>query len=177
MSRVLLIAILCPGWHAGRANADVPQADRVFLSGRLIHYEELKQQRLPLRGGMSAALAALDYEDGELPLVYIQDLNADGASDYLLGSPHGRLCGTAGCPYMLADGESFEIIGEFFRTIAVLAGRVATYPVIQTLSKRDITTTNLDTFVFDGRMYRLVSHALVESRGLEEWHGNLRADP
>ena len=160
--------------HATPAYADSTDAPSP-LSGTLIRYENLEPLRLSFEGDVIVEMAALEYIDGELPLVHVDDFNGDGVSDYLMGTPEWRLCGTAGCPYVLLDGESLEKVGDFFGTVAVLVVRVNGSPVIQTISKRNVDTTNLHTFVFDGESYRIVSYALLESAGVEAWHRGLDA--
>lgn len=160
----------------GSARADNPPTELASATSKLIRYDDLKHKRLPQAGDVPAALSALDYEKTERPFAYVEDFNGDGVADFLLGTPNHRLCGTAGCPYLLIEGRSLKIIGDFFGTIAVLKRRTNGFPVIQTVAKRDLAATNLHTFVFDGRAYRLVSHSLLEARGLEEWHRNLITD-
>lgn len=173
----LLLPVVLFGLCSGPTSADSSQGNLASLRGKLIRYEELKSERLRHSGDIATALSALDYEENELPFVYVEDFDGDGASDYLMGTPNARLCGTAGCPYLLIDGRSSKIIGDFFGTVAVLKNRINQFPVIQAVSKRDIEVTNLQTFVFDGREYRLVSHSLLETHGIAEWHRSLKGDP
>jgi hypothetical protein len=100
-------------------------------------------------------MTVLDYEVGELPYVFVKDLNHDGAGYYLLTTPNSRLCGTGGCPYILIDGKSMKQIGDFFGAVAIFENSINHYPVIQTVSKQAIDTTHLNSFVFDGESYRL----------------------
>jgi len=132
-----------------------------------------RHRQLPSKGDVDRALSDLDYGD-ELPLVYAIDLNGDGRPELLLASPGARLCGNAGCPYVLLAAGTFRKIGEFFGQLAVLDERINGHRVIQTFSRVIADTTNLDTYVFDGRAYRLVSHVIVEQCGLEQWGRRMR---
>jgi len=162
-----LLAVICCAMAAPLSGG--AQGGVTSLSGRLIRYEDLEQEAIPIGGSLEAAMVSLDYDVDEMPLVYSEDFDGDGVPDYLMGSPEGRLCGTAGCPYVFIDGASLDTLGEFFGTVAVLDGKVNQFPVIQTVSRRDFETTNLNTFVFDGEVYRLVSHALLGSAGTDAW--------
>ncbi len=175
-SILLLSTVLLLGSHVRSVIVEQSIEESMSMAGKLIRYEELKHQSLPLSGEIHAALSSLDYAENELPFIYINDLNGDGSSDYLLGSSKRSLCSTAGCPYLLLDGSSLKIIGDFFGTVAVLNRQIHQFPVIQTLSGRDITATNLHTFVFDGKTYRLVCYALLESQGIDEWYRGLNSE-
>ena len=170
---ILLLTVVLFGSRSDLASAGSSEADTASLKGKLIRYDELKHQRVRQDGDVPAALTALDYEKDELPFVHVEDFNGDGVSDFMLGTPNGRLCGTAGCPYSLIDGRSLKNIGDFFGTVAVLKKRINRFPVVQTVSRRDVAATNLHTFVYDGRTYRVVSHALLDARGIVEWHRSL----
>jgi hypothetical protein len=134
-----------------------------------------KSPVLSLQGDVGDALARLDFGEA-LPLVYSVDLNGDGEAELLLTTPDGKLCGNAGCPYILLAGKTMKQIGEFFGHLAILDERVNGYRIIQSYSRYRVYSSSLDTYVFDGGMYRPVSHALVDACGLEQWSRRLRGD-
>lgn len=133
-----------------------------------------ERMELPARGDVGDALTRLDVED--IPLVYPIDLNGDGRPELLLASPEGRLCGNAGCPYYLLDQRTMKRLGEFFGHLYVLDERVHGYRIIQSVSRRLVRASSIDTYVFDGKAYRLVSHAIVDACGLEQWGRRMRYD-
>lgn len=133
-----------------------------------------KRMELPAGGDVGDALAQLDVED--VPLVYSIDLNGDGRPELLLTTPESRLCGNAGCPYRLLDRRTMKQLGEFFGHLYVLDERVHGYRIIQSVSRRLVGASNLDTYVFDGKAYRLVSHAILDPCGLEQWGRRMRYD-
>lgn len=155
---------------------EIQRANNIYR-GKLVLWEDLKPQRITLAGDAPKSLASLEYDGGQLPYVYADDLNKDGYKDYFLGSHQGKLCGTAGCPYTLLDGKSLRVLGEFFGNIAILDNKINAFPVIQILSKRDIIRTNLQTFVYDGQSYREVSYALLEESGVNQWRRHLLGLP
>ena len=112
----------------------------------------------------------LGYRDNQFPDSYVSDLNGDGLPDYLIAA-HPVLCGTGGCPYLLVDGKNRKAIGEFFGTIAILNLKINGYPVIQAVSKQDLAT-----YVFDGKVYRLVALSLLEEQGMAAWKESLRQE-
>jgi hypothetical protein len=143
------------------------RGDEQILPGELIPLSGGSRQKLPDKGDVSDALEQLDVDD--LASVYRVDLNADGVAEYLLTDPDGRSCGNAGCPYQLLDPRTLRRIGAFLGHIALLDERVNGYRIIQTYSRLRFDASNLDTYVFDGLSYRLVSHAIVDHCGLEQW--------
>lgn len=132
-----------------------------------------KRLRLPSKGDVDDALSRLDNGDEE-PLVYAVDLNADGHDELLLTTENERLCGNAGCPYLLLDPKSFRQIGEFFGHLAILDERVNAYRIIQSYSRYRTDTSSLDTYVFHRGAYRRVAHSLVDACGLEQWRRGMR---
>ena len=151
------------------SSAELQEASKQF-----IRYELFSSHDLPINQAVSDAMAALDYWEEELPFVYHIDLNQDGNDEIFLGSPEYRLCGTAGCPYFLVDGDRRELIGEFFGTLVLTENYVNNYPVIQAISRLDIEFTNLHTYVYDAGIYKIVSHAILGSKGMDEWTKDLR---
>jgi len=132
-----------------------------------------KRRDLPLKGDVDDTLSRLDSND-QGPLVYAIDLNRDDRDELLLTAPDGRLCGNAGCPYILLDPKTLKRIGEFFGHLAILDGRVNGYRIIQSYSRYRVGATSLDTHVFERGAYRLVSRAIVDSCGLELWGRSMR---
>jgi len=173
------VAITCfcafakPALAAG--DCDELRGDERILPGEFIphHGSAWTSLDLPLKGDVDDALGRLDYRD-ELPLVYSVDINGDGRSELLLTAPDGRLCGNAGCPYVLLAPRTMKRIGEFFGNLALLDERVNGYRVIQSWSRYRVYDSILDTFVFDRGAYRLVSHAIVDACGIEQWQRRMR---
>ncbi len=147
------------------------RGDENILPGELLG-KTWKKMELPDKGEVNAALAQLDEQD--TPHVQRIDLNGDGRPELLLTSSGGRLCGNAGCPYQLLAAQSFKRIGEFFGHLAILDERVNGYRIIQNFSRYLSSLTSLDTYVFDGKTYRLVAHAIVDQCGLEQWSRRMR---
>lgn len=147
--------------------------DERHLAGELLG-KAWKSPKLPSKGDVEDALVRLDSLD-EGPQVLYLDLSGDGRAELILTPPNGRLCGNAGCPYIVLDPVSFRRIGEFFGHLAILDVRVNGYRTIQSFSRYRVGATGLDTFVFDRGAYRLVSHALVDSCGLEQWQRRMRS--
>lgn len=138
--------------------------------GEIVAYEAL--QAIP-RSRVSVpdeTIEALEYPPGsETILAYTFDANGDEEVDYIVASPGGILCGTGGCPYVLVDGGSGVALGEFFGTVAILNTTMNGYRAVQVLSKRDLESATLQTYVFNGKAYQLVSTALLQERGIAEW--------
>lgn len=143
-------------------------------SKRVIRYESFSHKDLSVDAAFWEAVSPLDYLPEEAPYVFSIDLNTDGLPELFVGSPNYRLCGTAGCPYMLLDGKKKKVIGDFFGTVAITSTKVNSYPVIHTISKRDMDTTVLQIYVFDGEEYTLVGHALLNSEGMDDWSVDVR---
>ncbi len=119
-------------------------------------------------------LVALDYpSDASEVSAYLVDANRDRASEYLIAPHEGILCGTGGCPYLLLDGKTQVEIGSFFGTVALLNTRINDYAVIQVISKRDMESSTLGTYVYDGERYQLISVLLLQDQGVAEWHRSL----
>ncbi|MGR9117385.1 MAG: hypothetical protein ACU85E_16655 [Gammaproteobacteria bacterium] len=143
----------------------------------ILKHEDFTAKSIPLGENADEILSSLDYFPGESPFVFTADLNQDGYKEIFIGSSNHRLCGTAGCPYLLLEGQSKTLIGDFFGTVALTKISVNGYPVIHSISKRDIETTNLHIYVFDGHKYKLVNHALLEAKGINEWSKHLQRTP
>ncbi len=171
MIRIALSSLLVI-WLAPITNVHA-KAEGNF-SKRVVRYESFSHQDLSVDEGFWEAVSPLDYLPGELPYVFSMDLNADGLPELFVGSPNYRLCGTAGCPYILLDGKTKELIGDFFGTVAITSTTVNSYPVIHAISKRDIDTTLLQIYVFNGDEYTLVGHALLNSEGMDDWAKDVR---
>lgn len=174
---LIAIACSCAGGDLALAVADCDElrGDERILPGEVIPYlgSAWKSRKLPPRGDVDSALTQLDYRD-ELPLVYSIDLNGDGHDELLLTTPNGRLCGNAGCPYILLAPKTMKRIGEFFGHLVLLDERVNGYRIIQSYSRYRVSDSSFDTYVFDGSAYRLVSHAIVDVCGLEQWGRRIR---
>ena len=171
-TRPILLAamLLCAAIYC--THAALGAAAENNLQGQLIGNKDL-QPRAALAKSFKEIVAMLEYDNGEAPLAYEADFNGDGTIDYLIRSSD-RLCGTAGCPYVLIDGKAGRVIGEFFGGVAILRQRINSYPVIQTVSKYDINATHVMTFVHDDGRYRQVAYALLERRGMDKWFTGLK---
>ena len=172
----IVAAAACVCGLAGPARADSEcdelRGDERTLPGELLGKARTYRE-LPSKGDVDDALARLDYLD-EGPLLYSIDLNADGRAELPLTSPGGRLCGNAGCPYILLDPKSLKRIGEFFGHLAILDERINGYRIIQSFSRYRVSDSSLDTYVFNRGAYRLVAHAIVGACGLEQWLRRMR---
>lgn len=169
------LALLFLGLTFGPWCAAEPAVTKT-AAGALIAREAFSPRTLRPDGDVASVLQALDYAVDEVPRVYADDLDGDGASEYLIVS-HDRLCGTAGCPYALLDGHGMREIGNFFGHVALLDARINGFPVIQAMSKRDLSAVNLSTFVFDGGRYREVAYSLLNEPGVSEWHRRIVRKP
>ncbi len=149
--------------------------DEKVLPGELLPEgsDAWKPRELPAKGDLAREMEELDYGD-ELPVLLGMDLNNDGKEELFITSPGGRLCGSAGCPYVLLDSGTMKRIGKFFGHLAVLDERVNKYRIIQSYSRLRVDATNLDTWVFDGKEFRLVSHAILDPCGFEQWTRRIR---
>lgn len=146
--------------------------DEAVLPGEFLP-SSWKSEKLPDKGDIGRSLEELDYGD-ELPVSLGMDLNNDGKEELFLTSPGGRSCGNAGCPYILLENGSMKLIGKFFGHLAVLDERVNKYRIIQSFSRLRVEATNLDTWVFDGKEFRQVSHAILDPCGFEQWGRRIR---
>ena len=160
----LLLLTLGIATRTGAAHAAAGENSQ---RGRLLTYEAY-QLEPSLAKRNQDALAALEYDPGEVPSAFSADFNGDGVVDYLIRSSH-RLCGTGGCPHILVDGKTDRHLGDFFGGIAILERRINRHPVIQVVSKYDINATHLTTFVYADGRYRQVAYALLEARGMDIW--------
>ncbi len=156
-------------------DCDELRGDEKILPGELIPGagSRWKRQELLDKGDLQRTLSDLDYQD-ELPLILSLDLNGDGKQELLLTSSEGKLCGNAGCPYALLAPASMTRIGEFFGHMAVLDEYINGYRIIQTYGRYRVSDTSLDTYVYDDKVYRLVSHAILDRCGLEQWRRRMR---
>lgn len=170
----LLITLSMPIAFAG-SDCDELRDDERILPGVLVPRAGQAWIRLdlPANGDVDDALSRLDTSD-ERPLAYAVDLNSDGHAELFLTTEDDRLCGNAGCPYLLLDPKSFRRIGDFFGRLAILDERVNGYRIIQSYSRYRTDASSLDTYVFDRGAYRRVAHALVDFCGLEQWHRRMR---
>ena len=141
---------------------------------RFLRYDQFSYQDLEITQVISDVMASLDYWEDELPYVYLMDINQDGHDEIFLGSPEYRLCGSAGCPYFMVNGTTGELIGEFFGTLVLTENYVNDYPVIQAISRLDMEYTNLHTYVYDAETYKIVSHAILDSKGMDEWSKDIQ---
>lgn len=166
---LLAFSLESPAARAGD-HCPVPDAGEGVLAGRLMPQgpDAWKPRRVPLQRNVTAALDKLDY-GGESPVVHEIDLNEDGHKELLIASPAGRLCGNGGCPYVLLAAGSLATIGEFFGHMAVLDERINGFRIIQSYSHVGAGFTSLETYVFDGSRYRLVTRVVLESCGFDQW--------
>jgi hypothetical protein len=153
---VLLLTLPTAAWSV---------SGKMPLSGVMLQSEAFRPVAI---GNLPTEADALEYRDDEQPHAYVQDLNGDGVPDYLIAA-HPDLCGTGGCPYLLVDGKSGQVIGDFFGTIALLDLKINGYPVIQSVSKQNIAAITVLTHVFDGSCYRLTASSLLEEHGIAAW--------
>ena len=153
---ILLLALPVAGWSVVSPHQQ---------SGTLLQAQSFKPVTIR---NLPPETDALGYRDNELSHAYVSDMNGDGVPDYLIAA-HPNLCGTGGCPYLLVDGKSVRTIGEFFGTVALLEQKINGYPAIQAMTKLDNTAVTVSTYVFDGKIYRLVASSLLEERGITAW--------
>ncbi|MFO1400136.1 MAG: hypothetical protein U1F30_02790 [Steroidobacteraceae bacterium] len=172
--RVLLLLAMCSGAFSSRAEeaaCQLPQ-DAPAIVGHGIPASAWTRASLPERGDVARVLDQLDV-DG-LPEVYREDLDADGAPEYILVSPP-RVCGNGGCPYVVLDGRTLKRIADVFGHVAILDARVNGYRVLQAYSHQGADLTALETYVFDHGEYRLVTRQLVDPCSLALWSAGLKA--
>lgn len=171
----LILVAFC--LHTAQAADDCKalRGDESILPGRFLpeNGTAWQSRRLPLRGDLDAVLVELDTGE-DLPVFYEADLNGDGHKELFVTTAGGRLCGSAGCPYVLLAPGSLKKIGAFFGHPAILDERINGYRIIQSYSRLESAYTNLDTYVFDGKRYRRVAHAILEPCGLEQWNRRMR---
>ena len=166
---ILILTTILSVIHPGVTSAQRSGETRRPLSGTVLSYDEFEHRNISIAGEMREALSGLDYDEDELPFIYSTDLNGDQTVDYLVTAPEGRLCGSAGCPYIIFDGRRGKIIGDLFGTVVILNTRINEFPVLQLVSRRNSTSTNLHTYVHDGSTYRIVSAVLLDSTGMDVW--------
>ena len=96
------------------------------------------------------------------------DLNNDGVDDYVFVSPP-ILCGTGGCLWMMIDGASKEVIGQFFgNPVFMFENQINGFPVIHTYSHSSAQSGSYNGYVFDGTSYAHVSQVFLEGESVEE---------
>ena len=175
---ILLVLMLfgLDGAAVSQEDCDALRGDENILPGQLLDEGGSGWQPTALPGSkdLDEALAQLDYGD-EVPVVHALDLDGDGEREYILTSAGGRLCGNAGCPHVLLAGRPLTRIGEMFGHVAILDERINGHRVVQAYARYLVEATSLDTWVFDGKAYRLVSHAIVDRCGLEQWRRRMRS--
>lgn len=132
--------------------------------------------RLPHRGDLDMALASLDYA-GELPQAHGVDLDGDGVDELFLDSPNGRLCGNAGCPYVLLEAVSMRRLGEFFGLVALLEDRSNGYRIIQTYASDKRDGGHLTTHIFSHGRYQSSARQQLDTCEALQWVHGLRAHP
>jgi hypothetical protein len=177
---LLPLALLAPGPVArAQDHCDAIRGDEGVLPGKYLPQNPAAwpTQPLPDRGDADAALIRLDDGGDGLAAVHELDLDGDGHPERFLTSADGRLCGSAGCPYVLLASDSQRVIGDFFGHLAVLDERINGYRIIQSFSRLLAGATNLDTYVFDGERYRLVAHAILDPCGLDQWGRRMHEGP
>lgn len=158
-------------------DCDSLRDSETILQGELVPLgrERWVQQALPSKGDVDDSLERLDAND-EPPLVYAVELNGDRRPELLLTTADGRLCGKAGCPYVLLAPRTLKRIGEFFaQELAMLDARINGYRIVQSNRRHQPGVWSLDTHVFERQAYRLVSHVLVDACALEQWRRRMRA--
>lgn len=141
---------------------------------RLIRYEDLASIDLPLTPTVFDALTALDYLPDEKPYGLTLDLDRDGTPEILLSSPEYRLCGNAGCPYLLLDARLAHRIGDFFGTLVVETAPAGGWATIYAISRRDIEHTNLQLFGYAAGAYSPSEYRLLDSGGMAAWSAGLK---
>ena len=176
-TRLVILMLLASCLNAAVAgdNCVALRVDEKILPGRFLPNGDSAwvSRALPSRGDLDAVLEELDYGN-ELPVFHAADLNGDGRKELLLTTHGGKLCGSAGCPYVLLSSGNLRKIGTFFGHLAFLDERINGYRIIQSYSRLDSVYTHLDTYVFDGNRYRQVAHAILEPCGLEYWFRRMR---
>jgi hypothetical protein len=136
-------------------------------SGMLVDKTSVSLVTLPDSGDIPKVLDQLGYQDNSPTYALRQDLNGDGAKDFLIVSAEG-LCGTGGCPYAIIDGKTRRRIGDFFGSpIVISERRINSYPVIQAYSHASAWSGNFTTYVYDGREYQEVSNVFLVGESIE----------
>lgn len=178
-SSPILLLVLAIFIHTAQAADDCKalRGDESILPGRILREDGTawRSRAFPSRGDLDAALLELDSAE-DMPVVHEADLNGDGHKELFLTTAGGKLCGTAGCPYVVLAPGSLKKIGAFFGHLAILDERINGYRIIQSFSRLESAYTNLDTYVFDDKRYRQVAHVILESCGLEQWYRRMRSD-
>jgi hypothetical protein len=127
-----------------------------------------------LRGSLAERL---EYDDTAGILGVTADLNADGILDHLVRSSD-RLCGTGGCVFLLVDGRTGRLLGEFLGSPLVIAGdRARGFPDIAAYRHVSATSAQYAQYRFDGQRYRRTSSRLVTGRALDSLDTALRSVP
>lgn len=178
-SSPILLLVVATFIHTAQAADDCMalRGDESILPGHILPEDGTAwhSRALPLRGDLDAALVELDSAE-DLPVVHEADLNGDGHEELFLTTAGCKLCGSAGCPYVVFAPGSLKKIGAFFGHLAILDERINGYRIIQSYSRLESAYTNLDTYVFEGKRYRQVAHVILESCGLEQWYRRMRSD-
>jgi len=152
-------AALLLGCAAQASAQDVPDWAFTIRSGGVL--------QLPAGPAFASALGYLDYQPGEPVFGLLVDLNRDGTDDYVIRSSH-RICGHAGCSYVLLDGKRLERLGVIFGNPIVVRGQMINdYPVINAYGHASADNGTYGTFVFDGEEYVLVNRVYLSGDPLE----------
>ena len=98
----------------------------------------------------------LDYGEAEPIKGLAADVNGDRRGDYVLQSAE-RLCGNGGCVFVIVDGATRTIVGQFMGSpVHLLARRSHGYPDVAVHSRRGADTAVETIYRFDGRTYAAV---------------------
>ena len=130
-----------------------------------IIFETFPVVKLQLNNKLSGLLSDQDFEEPYKG--HKKDLNGDGIDDYILESPQG-LCGTGGCVYLLIDGKSCNIIGEFLGGYIIISDKkTGQHSVVKRLRYSGPEAAQIETYIFSGTKYRLKSTKNYYGKALE----------
>jgi len=140
-----------------------------------ILFQDFPPLTLPKSNELSKILADEDYEDNGAVNGYKLDLNGDGIDDYLIQSPMG-LCGTGGCGFIIIDGKSFRKIGDFFGGAIIISDKkVDGYSMVQRLKYTGSDSAEIESYIYRGNEYELVTKNIYSGKTLDKQLGQLRS--
>ena len=128
-------------------------AEEVLLAGERLSPQHFALRDVSARPALRSVLDELEYNDARTVSIYRRDLDDDGQTDDLIRAAPG-LCGNGGCPYVLVDGRTQQVIGRFFAgTLIISHTPVGGFPVVYGISHVSADTSEWSCSVFDGRAY------------------------
>ena len=120
-------------------------------------------------------LDELEYDAPDSASGATVDLNRDGRPDLIVrGAP--SLCGNGGCPYIVVNGATGEIIGRVAGgPLYVLGTDVHGYAVIAGYSHMSAESATWTTYAFDRTKYKLESSKEFKGPALDSLTTSLRS--